>query len=33
LREWTDRRYYEVCTNAAVYDLLDSKSSRAMATR
>jgi hypothetical protein len=32
LREWTDRRYYEVCTNAAVYDLLDAKSSRAMAT-
>jgi hypothetical protein len=33
LREWTDRPYYEVCTNAAVYDLLDAKSSRAMATR
>jgi len=33
LREWTDRRYYEVCTNAAVYDLLDAKSSRAMVTQ
>jgi len=33
LREWTDRRYYEVCTNTAVYDLLDAKSARVMATR
>ncbi len=28
LREWTDGRYYEVCTNARVYDLIDSKSAR-----
>jgi len=33
LREWTDRRYYEVCTSTAVYDLLDSKSSRVAVTR
>ncbi len=25
LRQWTDRRYYEVCSNPAVYALLDAK--------
>lgn len=32
LKEWTDRRYYEVCTNTAIYDLLDQKSARTAAT-
>jgi hypothetical protein len=25
LKRWTDSRYYEVCTNAAVYELLDAR--------
>jgi hypothetical protein len=32
LREWTDGRYYEVCTNARVYDLIDSKIARVAVT-
>jgi hypothetical protein len=32
LREWTDGRYYEVCTNSRVYELLESKSARVAAT-
>lgn len=28
LREWTDGRYYEVCTNSRVYDLMDSRNAR-----
>jgi hypothetical protein len=32
LREWTDGRYYEVCTNSRVYDLLESRSARVAAT-
>jgi len=32
LREWSDGRYYEVCTNAKVYDLIDSKTARAAVT-
>ncbi|HEX6879204.1 MAG TPA: hypothetical protein VF135_02475, partial [Terriglobales bacterium] len=33
LREWTDRRYYEVCTNAAIYELLDRAASRTVTAR
>jgi hypothetical protein len=33
LREWTDRRYYEVCANARIYDLLDAKGTRAVAVQ
>jgi hypothetical protein len=25
LQRWTERRYFEVCTNPAVYEMLDSK--------
>lgn len=32
LREWTDGRYYEVCTNARVYDLIGSKTARVAVT-
>ncbi len=32
LREWTDARYYEVCTNARVYELVDSRTARAAVT-
>jgi hypothetical protein len=29
LKRWTDRRYYEVCTNAAVYELLEARTAKA----
>lgn len=29
LKKWTDRRYYEVCTNAALYDMVQERTSRA----
>ena len=32
LREWTNNRYYEVCTNSRIYDLIDSKSARVAVT-
>ena len=29
LKGWTDRRYYEVCTNAGVYALIEQSESKA----
>lgn len=31
VRNWTDRKYYEVCTDKAVYELIDAKAKQALA--
>jgi hypothetical protein len=32
LKDWTERRYYEICTNAAIYEFLEQAKTSAATT-